>query len=544
MINRRLLFFVLTLVALYPAARAVDRLSDLSSGKAPATGDMVLFPFDDNAIPWRENLKVTLQRPTKYSDNPIMKAGPIEGPEGYGTLLYGTVIKLNGKYKMWYLASPRTDSRIRGDAEWLGDWRPIAYAESEDGIHWIEPNLGLVEFRGNKNNNLVEIGPSTNPYHRNTDFVSVWYDRQDPDVRQRYKMSYIAIDAERKACVTATAISTDGIRWTLMNDKPIQQGHFENTSLIKFNGLYYISGQNIPPFDGSLMDGSGAGRVMKVFFSPDFKHWSGGRALAWHRSDYVQAPTNFGYEGHMGAGLWDRGNVILGFNGLWQGDLIHKMPDSPLAGLKINLGLIISNDAIHYREPVPNFIMVPHGDPQDWDSNALLEANAFANTDTETLIWYSHWYTSRPNHVPPLPQQLDEANTSKADRIGLLTLPRDRFGYFSKLLPVSQDRNPADDIRLESSCLSRPLKFDRPGKLYVNIDDVKPDAPLKIALVDDTERPLVGYTAQLDVNSLKATVHWAGSKQSIPSNRPFRVKVIWPANSENGKLYAIYIELQ
>lgn len=539
----RLLTLTLLIAALPGSLYAADRVTDASSGKAPHKGDMVLFPFDDHALPWRENLKVTLQRPMKYSGNPIMRAGPIEGVNGYGMLLYGTVIKVDGKFKMWYLSTPRADSRIPGDVQLLKWWRPVSYAESTDGVHWKQPDLGLVEFRGNKDNNIVRIEPFNNPYSHSYDFVAVWYEPHDPNPSQRYKMAYITLDVKRKSGATATAVSPDGLSWKLINSEPIQQGHFENTGLIKFNDLYYLSGQNIPPHDASLMDGSDAGRVMKVFFSPDFHHWSSGRALAWYRSDYLTKPTSFGQENHMGAGLWDRGNVVLGFYGRWHGDTIHKKPGSSLVGLKIDLGMIISNDAIHYREPVRNFVMVHHEDPDAWDSNAVLQANAFANTNTQTLIWYSHWYTNRPDTIPPLPTALDDVNTRKADAIGLLTLPRDRFGYFSKLLPASQERNKSLDRKIEASCLSRSLRFSRPAQLYVNVDDVRPNEALEIALVDDAERPLTGYTAKLSTGSLKAPVRWAG-KKTLPVNTPFRVKVTWPAGIDNGKLYAIYIEQQ
>jgi len=43
-----------------------------------------------------------------------------------------------------------------------------------------------------------------------------------------------------------------------------------------------------------------------------------------------------------------------------------------------------SNDAIHYREPVRNALMVPHGGADDWDSEGIMQANGFANTDTQT----------------------------------------------------------------------------------------------------------------------------------------------------------------
>ena len=52
-------------------------------------------------------------------------------------------------YRMYYDA-----------AHWqgLGDHahpRYICYAESTDGINWTRPTLGLVEFEGSKNNNII-----------------------------------------------------------------------------------------------------------------------------------------------------------------------------------------------------------------------------------------------------------------------------------------------------------------------------------------------------------------------------------------------------
>ena len=77
----------------------------------------------------------------------------------------------------------------------------------------------------------------------------------------------------------------------------------------------------------------------------------------------------------------------------------------------------------------------------------------------------------------------------------------------------------------------------------MNVEDVKPEAGLQIALVDNAERPLAGYTAELTRSSLKAPVAWAGNKV-LPAQTPFRIKVTWPAATNNAKLYAIYLERQ
>ena len=61
-----------------------------------------------------------------------------------GLYLYDpSVMKDGSLYRMWY----------RGG----GPSRPHlwAYAESVDGIHWVKPELNLIEFKGSKRNNLV-----------------------------------------------------------------------------------------------------------------------------------------------------------------------------------------------------------------------------------------------------------------------------------------------------------------------------------------------------------------------------------------------------
>lgn len=58
-----------------------------------------------------------------------------------------TLLQENGKYRAWGFAQ---------DAE--GKMRNC-YFESRDGKAWERPNLGLVDYRGSRNNNLIEYGP-------------------------------------------------------------------------------------------------------------------------------------------------------------------------------------------------------------------------------------------------------------------------------------------------------------------------------------------------------------------------------------------------
>ncbi len=55
--------------------------------------ETVFFSFDDESIPWRDNLKLTLERPQKHPANPVLRAGPPRSVDANGTILYGTVFK-------------------------------------------------------------------------------------------------------------------------------------------------------------------------------------------------------------------------------------------------------------------------------------------------------------------------------------------------------------------------------------------------------------------------------------------------------------------
>ena len=99
---------------------------------------------------------------------------------------------------MWYIARRSRKPKFKQDT--FPPRRPIAYAESTDGIHWDRPNFGLVEFRGNRDNNLVSIEPADHPFAVANDYVSVLKDEADPDPGRRYKMVYIAFLPKVKHC--------------------------------------------------------------------------------------------------------------------------------------------------------------------------------------------------------------------------------------------------------------------------------------------------------------------------------------------------------
>src|SRR5262249_3681436 len=68
--------------------------------------------------------------------------------EGWGSFAYTTVLKDGAKYRMYYRGTPNgvTDGSYE---------ETTCYAESDDGIHWTKPDLGLFEVMGTKQNNVI-----------------------------------------------------------------------------------------------------------------------------------------------------------------------------------------------------------------------------------------------------------------------------------------------------------------------------------------------------------------------------------------------------
>jgi len=63
---------------------------------------------------------------------------------------YATVIKDAEKYRLYYRGHP-------GGGDDGSEIETTCYAESDDGIVWTKPNLGLFEVLGTKDNNVVLV---------------------------------------------------------------------------------------------------------------------------------------------------------------------------------------------------------------------------------------------------------------------------------------------------------------------------------------------------------------------------------------------------
>jgi len=175
------------------------------------------------------------------------------GQSGYVTLL-----KDADQYRMYY----------RGGGDLGREYTCVAF--SADGVTWTRPSLGLFEFEGSRDNNIIWTGPekSYSESHNFSPFIDA-----NPTCRpdQRYKAVSLSKTGppggDRRKVLYAFA-SSDGLHWRRLGDDPIiVEGAFDshNTAFWDTVQKQYVC---------YLRQTQQGKRSIARATSADFVHWS------------------------------------------------------------------------------------------------------------------------------------------------------------------------------------------------------------------------------------------------------------------------------
>lgn len=152
----------------------------------------------------------------------IVHDAPWEG-SGSG---YHSIFHDGEKYCMYYKAWHIDVS----EGEFATKNRYLCYAESEDGIRWTKPDLGLFEIDGSKQNNVV-IAPDGPWGEARPDgaHAAVFFD-DNPGCSADARYKAIVGSHDPKGLLVMK--SADGIRWSMLHDAPvITDGAFDSQNL-------------------------------------------------------------------------------------------------------------------------------------------------------------------------------------------------------------------------------------------------------------------------------------------------------------------------
>ena len=220
---------------------------------------------------------------------------------------YHSVFKDGDLYRMYYKAwhLDVSDGKLSTSAHPLY----CCYAESDDGIHWRKPELGIHEFKGSKANNIVMVSAKVGKTTSDPGHPAVFKD-ENPDC---------PADARYKAIIRSSGArgllpfkSADGIHWSPMSDAPvITEGAFDSQNLAfwdpvrrEYRAYWRIFTAGVTTEKNWKPSGY---RAIRTATSPDFLNWGPHTDLT-----YVDSPAEHLYTNQIKS-YYRAPQIFIGF---------------------------------------------------------------------------------------------------------------------------------------------------------------------------------------------------------------------------------------
>ncbi len=354
MLTRRIAL-MLALVTVFPAGAV--------RAQAPIDIGTRLEPFvDDYLIEKMDGVRLMLHSPVVRE-----KVFGFDAPWEGETSAYVTVLHDGEKYRMYY----RGSSEINKHPEFT------CVAESTDGIRFTRPNLGLFEFNGSKENNIVWMAQGG---HAFTPFVDT-----NPNAKPDERFKAVApLNAAGKGNALFAYTSPDGYHWKRIGDKPvITEGGFDSQNLAFWDDE---RGEYVCYFRGWR-------RVRDILRSTsrDFVTWSKPEWLSYTGAPaedlYTNAITRYPRAPHIYVGFPKR--LVPG----------RKAVEShPIDGVSDGV-FMSSRDGLNFHR-WPEAFLRPGLDRNNWtDRNIMAAWGVFELTPGEISIYYSQHYRHATAHM-------------------------------------------------------------------------------------------------------------------------------------------------
>ena len=489
----------------------------LFPGTGVRTRQATLLAIDDYSLPLRRDLCPYIIKPTVRPQAVLTPDRDTEDrPDYICTFFYGAVLHDQGHFRMWYYACHLSKEKLGFLEE-----GPVCYAESDDGIHWVKPALGQVEWRGSRQNNVILLSDLHN------EGLHVIKDEEDPDPARRYKMVYNYRPGGRSWSIR-TASSPDGFHWTEGAPEPYYT-FIEQASFYKHNGLYFVNGQMLEPGEGAHR----TGRQAYAIVSPDFDHWVQGYSQSFTLPEPLD-PAGRGHDKpydqvHIGVGAASNGTALVGLYCIW-----HNIPYPTkddwfgMGTTSGDFGLVVSNDGFHVREPVKGHVWLNRNEspapqiPGAKQETILTQGNGILNVGDETRVYHGRWVNT------------DREDTYYSE-VALATLPRDRWGALG-IYP-----NKAEGV-LYSAPITLPL---RGCQVFLNADHAD---HMMVELLDERFVPLSSFSGAAAgtpgiSSGFECPVTWPGGDLAAVGGATIRLRItLRRSGAVEPRLYAVYLK--
>ena len=411
-------------------------------------------------------------------------------------------------FKMWYGVG-RKLSDARGDQA-----DGLAYAVSQDGIHWEKPILNLFEDGGSKENNLVF------PFFRWGAGTGVMKDPIETDPAKRYKMLFMFQSGDmifagivQPVCV---AYSADGIHWDVPQrwlNPVIPQG--SDTHLVAYwdakihRYVVYLRGRpNV--------------RIICMAESSDFENWTPRQIIV--APDELDPPQDHEFYGMSSLAYRDfRIGFLSVFHTLYEGWIAQNQIEDwmPAWMNQMDVQLTYSKDGRTWyragnREPI--LLCGPLG---SYDCGAVYPPHAPFVLGEE--IWVYHGGSNDLHGEPP------RGGAESRRGINLAKIAKDR------LVCLKTDA--------QGIATTMPLNID-PHALWINAD--ASDGSLQVELVDPFDRVVPGFGRDdcipFSGNETEHQIQWKGDPQDAAGSKEGGLEQKMVSQMRGGLKVKVYLD--
>ncbi len=412
----------------------------------------------------------------------------------------------------------QVQSVLREDGKFVmhyGYVGPVDYtcrAISDDGIKWTKPVLGLREFGGSKENNLLN-------YRGAVRFLDV----HETDPAHRFKSIYRPLESSGLPHAACLAHSADGLNWFSYHDGQPVTGRASDT----LNQVVWDERAQVYRLFTRTDFGAGGGpkeyRGAREMINPDIKadpaNWKTVREWIFDR----EGPREVARRQIHTVNFWQHEGIDFGFLSVMEWPAFN-IP-------QVDVG----DDRTRHERDVWNCYLATRrgGHESDWDltwvyaDKPLIERGEDRAFDKDILhvaaspvthddrhwIYYTGWPNGHMRH-PYLPA------------IGLATVPLDRFIG----LEPWKDESPGWIV-------TKPFVW-KGDRLELNVDAQA--GALTVEVLDAEAKPLDGYGARLErKDGVRLSPVWRNPKVDLSQLRDQTVRLKFTL--ERARLYAFQI---
>jgi len=388
-----------------------DRGLGTENGLATDIGDRLELFVDRHLIESMTNLRLALHPPEPRE----IALRPNRPWEGKGCAFF-TVFKDDDRYRMYYRGS--------GTAT-VGERNPLyieltCYAESQDGIEWTRPSLGLFEFNGSKDNNIIWM-PLPGIAFGKKRLCQNWAVFKDsrPGVPDDQKYKAMAGMPPRAFA------SADGIRFRPLSDEPIiTKGSFDSQNIAfwdeqrkKYFAYFRI------PHDR---------RFVATCTSDDYLHWTDPKPI-----DVGDTPREHLYT-NATRPYFRAPHIFFSF------------PKRFIPSRHTSDAIFMSSrDGLRFERTFLEALIRPGRDQLNWGDKSCLPAWGLVQTAPDEMsVYYTQNYWKPTLHLRRGVFRLDGIASARADRPGgeLITKP---IRFSGRKLVLNFATSAAGNVRVE-----------------------------------------------------------------------------------------------